>query len=429
MLLAVASAAPLCAAEYTLDDLYRIALARSEKVKLSEEDLAIAKLGKDKALSSLLPNLSAYNDYTKYTETKRSDSGSVVQPSYSDQWGLQAGQTYSLSGKEFVALSIAGDAVEKSRHDLVFVRQSYLLTLSSAFYDVLKAGSALEIANANLERLTKYRDAAQTRLKVGEATKTAVLRAEGELSGARSDQIKAENALGSAKAVLARIAGIEGQFTVKEERREEAAPTLAALQEAALSRRPELKGLEVLKKIAEKQVRYSKGAYWPDLSLEAVYNRSEQDPPNTNFNRESIYGGVSLNFPLYEGGFRKADVRQSEARLRQSELAYADEVKSVRVEVENAYLDYLTQQGTIKFLRDQLVYAQDNYNAVAKQYEFGLANSLDVLDANNLLLTSQRQLADATYNGALSLLTLKRVSGTLLEEAGTGSGQAAAGGK
>src|SRR5574340_1199249 len=97
------------------------------------------------------------------------------------------------------------------------------------------------------------------------------------------------------------------------------------------------------------------------------------------FNRESIYGGVNLNFPLYEGGARKADVRESEARQRQAELSYADAVKTVRVEVENAYLDYLTQQGVIKFLQDQLVYAEDNYNAVAKQYEFGLANSLDVI--------------------------------------------------
>ena len=42
---------------YTLDDLYSIALQRSERVKISEEDLAIARTGKDKAMSALLPKV------------------------------------------------------------------------------------------------------------------------------------------------------------------------------------------------------------------------------------------------------------------------------------------------------------------------------------------------------------------------------------
>ena len=43
------------AKEYSLDELYRIALERAERIKLSEEDLYIAKTGKDKAMSCLLP--------------------------------------------------------------------------------------------------------------------------------------------------------------------------------------------------------------------------------------------------------------------------------------------------------------------------------------------------------------------------------------
>ncbi|MBI4634155.1 MAG: TolC family protein [Deltaproteobacteria bacterium] len=409
-----------CAEEYTLDDLFRIGLASSEKIKLSEENLTIARLGKNKALSVLIPTFSAYSGYTRYTENKTSDSGSSIQPDGSSSWGLRMDQSLSLSGREFTALDIAGETIEKSRSDLLQVREDYLLSLSGAFYDMLKAQKALEIAEANLARLTKYREAAQTRLRVGEATKTALLRAEGELSGARSDRIKAVNALESARSALARIVGIDRAFSLKEERHETYVPSLERLQEAAMTRRPELRGLETLKKIADKQVRYAKGSYWPNLSLAAVYARADQDPPPSNLNRESIYGTLNLNFPFYEGGLRKAEVRESEAKQRQAELSYADAVKSIRVEVENAYLDFATQQGIITFLRDQLAYAGDNYNAVAKQYEFGLANSIDVIDANNLLLSAQRQLADATYSAELSLLKLKRASGTLLEKVAEG---------
>ena len=55
---------------------------------------------------------------------------------------------------------------------------------------MLRAKKAFEITSPNVERLTKYRDAAAIRLKVGEVTKTTLLRAEAELSGAQSEEDK-----------------------------------------------------------------------------------------------------------------------------------------------------------------------------------------------------------------------------------------------
>jgi len=74
------------AVEYSLEDLYRIGLERSEIVKISEEDLFIAERGKDKAVSFLLPKLSAYWNYTEYTEAKYFLT-SVIQPEISISWG------------------------------------------------------------------------------------------------------------------------------------------------------------------------------------------------------------------------------------------------------------------------------------------------------------------------------------------------------
>src|SRR3972149_9538171 len=106
------------------------------------------------------------------------------------------------------------------------------------------------------------------------------------------------------------------------------------------------------KKSAEQQVGIVKGAFWPSLSLGASYSRVDQNPKNTNFNRESIYGNVALNYTFSDGGERKADVMEAEARLRQADLLYRDAVKSVLLQVKNSYLDLTTQQGIIKFLQD-----------------------------------------------------------------------------
>ncbi|MGD1153537.1 MAG: TolC family protein [Syntrophales bacterium] len=404
------------AKEYSLDELYRIALERAERIKLSEEDLYVAKTGKDKALSLLLPKLSAFGNYTKYTTEKYNDMGTLLQPDRATSWGLRADESLSLSGRELTALSISKENIVKSQHDLYATREGYLLSIASAYYDVMKAKKALDITESNLERLIKYRNAAEKRLKVGEVTKTVLLRAQGELSGARSDAIKAINALELAKAVLARTVGIEGDFQLKEAPPEDMnITTESSFQEMAFSERADLKSLEVQKKMAEKQVQYAKGAFWPSLSASGVYASSDQSPATQTLVRDSTYGLLSLNFPFFEGGLRRAEVREARARERQSALVYDDFKKSIGIEVQSAYLDLVTQKGTIKYLEDQVVYARDNFNAVSKQFEFGLAQSLDVMDANTLLVTAERNLAEAVYNYQVAILKMKKATGTLLK--------------
>jgi outer membrane protein len=215
LLIAVLFASSAYAAEYSLDDLYKIALDRSERIKISEEDLYIAERGKDKATAALLPTVSAFSDYTKYNKKKFGSANSLIQPESSTSWGVRLDQSLSLSGREFTAFKISKENIEKSRYDLNVVKENYLFTVSSAYYDVLKAKKNLDIARANTERLTKYRDAASTRLKLGEVTKTDLLRAQAELSGSQSEVVRAENGLKLAKAVLARLVGLSVDYYIK----------------------------------------------------------------------------------------------------------------------------------------------------------------------------------------------------------------------
>lgn len=415
----------LAAEEYALEDLYRIALEKAERIKISEEDLFIAERGKDKALSALLPTLSAFGEYKRYSEKKESNTpvGSfITQPEKSSSWGLRLDQSLSLGGREITSLRISKSGIESGRYNLYAAKEDYLLNVSSAYFDVLKAAKAEEIAKANLERLTKHRDASNARLKAGEATKTVVLRAEAELSGARSDMLKSENSLKLAKAVLARTAGINGEYSIRETMDNsryaagiEASQSFESFKETALNERAEIKSNGLQKKIAEDQVKYAKASFMPTLSVAGVYLKMDEDPSSSFSNNKSVYGALSLNFPFFEGGLRRAEVREALSKKRQAEFAYEDLKKTINIDVENACLDVKTQAGILKSLEDQLTFAKDNYNAVSKQFEYGLANSLDVMDANTLLVTSERQLSEAKYNHQLSLLKLKRATGTLLK--------------
>ena len=404
------------AREYALRDVYREALKNSEKIKMAQDDLYIAQVGKDKALSLLLPRVTAFGTYNHFTEQKTTVSGVLIQPDESGNWGARMDESFSVSFRELNALKIAGQTITKSEYDLDATKSDFVLAVASAYYDVMKAKKSLDIAADNMERLTQYRNSVEKRVKVGELTKTSLLRAEGELSGARSDYLKATNSLKLSRAMLVRITGVEEDFSLKETVPPvEDDKSLENLRSVAFDSRADLKSYDMQTKMAEEQVKYAWGAFWPSLDLFAIYQGSDQTPPGQTLNRESILAGAALNFPFFEGGLRIAELKEAKAKQRQAKLAYDDFRKNVDIELQGAYLDLQTQKGTIKFLEDQLAFAKDNYNAVLRQFENGLAVSLDVMDANSLLISSEKNLADALYNYQFAYLMVKRSSGTLLQ--------------
>lgn len=408
--------------EYSLTDLFAIALERSEKVKISEEDVVIAEREKDKARSALLPRVSAFWDYTRYSDKKESSTAFgryYIQPEDSTMWGLRLNQSFSLGGREITSFRISRKGIEESAYDFAAVREEYLLDVSLRYFNVLKAQKAVEITKSNIERLQKYRDEAELKYKIGEVTKTLLLRAEAELSGAKSDLVKAENLLRFTRVSLARFAGISENFRIRETDphvySQLQKDDLEALRQVAFSKRPEAKSFSVQRSIAEDRVKFARGAYWPLLSIEGVYLRMDDDPPLPFFNDESVYGLLRIDFPFFEGGLRKAEVRQAEAKERQAELALSDLKKTIALEVEQAYLNLRTQEGVLQSLRDQFTFARDNFSMVEKQFQYGLASSLDVLDANTLLVTSERELFRAQYDYQFAVLQLRRATGSLLE--------------
>lgn len=401
--------------DYDLEEALRLALVNSEKIRSSAENVVVAETTREKAWAVLIPKFTAFGGQTWYSDRKTNFTGTLIQPDWGKAWGVRVDQAFSLSGREITALSISRDNIEKSRRDLDAVREEVLLQAAYACFDVLRTGKSLEIAEANLERLARYRHLAEKRLRLGEVTKTALLRAEGELSGARADRIRAENGVNLAQVVLARVLGVKGPVGVREGTGgAEEIPSAEQLLQRALIQRPELQGLEIQKAAADKQVWFARGAYLPSVALSGVYQKNDQSPETPSLNKETAYAAVSLSFPFFEGGLRLAEVREAMARSRQAALAIEDLKKTLGVEVEGARLDLVTLKGVLQFQRDQAAFARENFQAVTRQFEFGLASSLDVIDANTLLVTSEQKLAEASINYQVAWLRMKRVTGDLL---------------
>ncbi len=401
---------------YSLSDLYGIALKTSEEIRISEKSLSIAEITKEKAFSVLIPGVYAFGDYTRYTEKKSFDDA-LFQPEWAVSYGLKASQSFTLNGKELTAFRMAENNIEKNKYDLFSVKEDYLFRLASAYYDVLKSMKAVEIAQANVERLEKHRQSVSARLRLEEVAKTALYRAEAELSQSRTGLISAKNNLKLAKTVLSRIVGLPGLYEIREPGAKEhflADTDLEALKAEALANRAEIKSLQMQEKVSDNMVEISRGAYWPAVSVEGTYLKMDQDPSSPH--KDSMSLGLKLSFSLFDGGLREAGVRESLEQKEQVRLSLENLSKQIAVQIEQVYLELMTHQSILKSLADQLEFAKENYNAVTKQFQYGLADSVDVMDANTLLVTSEKQLSESGYGFQLAFLKLERAKGTFLKK-------------
>jgi outer membrane protein len=402
--------------QYTLTDLYQRALNQAEQIQQAREAVTITRQTKAKALSVLQPRVTAFGNATRYSH-KEMYMGNRITPESEVAWGVRMDQSFTLNGKELTALEIAKTDIQRSEYELDATAEAYLFEVAKAFYDVLKAQEAVAISTANVRRLETQVNSVRARLKLEEVAKTELFRTNAELSGAQRDVIVSQNLLRLSRAVLARLVDLPERYdlivppdtTIADE-----TSGLAALKDKALNHRAEMRALNLAVKLASDEVKFTRGDYWPSVGLTGMYANSDAEPSEPYEPIESLSVGLNLTFRIYDGGLRRASLEQALARKRQAEQQQHDTVRAIQVEVERAYLNLSTRKSTLTALEEQLRFALENYKAVERQFKYGLANSVDVVDANTLLTTAERQLADARLSLALSRLELERAMGIFL---------------
>ncbi len=398
---------------YSIVDLCQKALGTAEQIKLAENDLVIATEEKRRALSVLMPRATAFGSYITYKDpdTKNPDQTSR---------GVRLNQSFTLNGKELIALRITKDGIDQSQWILEAVKNNYIFEVGSTYFKILRSQRSLEIAQADVKRLEKHRNAVNERLKVGDVTKTALYRAEAELSRARTELVRSKNDLSLVRASLQNLVTIEDDFMLREGGADHFTPfvySFKELKQDALEKRAEILAARKALEIAKKTVKYQKSAYWPTLDLEGGYShaRSEFDEPISDTSTtEDTSIGASLTFTLFDGGLRDADIRQARADEQKALHTLESEKKKTLLQAKQAWLYYETSISVQSTLKDELKSARENFNAVTMQFTYGMADSVDMMDANTLLVTAQRQLSDADYGHSLAILAIMVARGDIV---------------
>ena len=413
--------APAGAGEHTvsLKEAYDLALKNHESVKIAGEVLYQLEQTRKKAVSNILPTITADGSYTKFSDEKVS-SITVIQPDNSLNYSLRLSLPLYRGGREWSALRQARYMIEAGERGSEITKEDVVSAVSYAYMGRLKLQKEIEIKEADLKRAEEWSRVASAKFRVGEVTRAAVLRADAEAAGIQADLSRVKKELHIAEDRLARLIGVQSGFDIEEPPQKDVPDgKVEELILTALNNRNDYLKTTAEVELAKEGIRYARGGFMPTLRLDGVYSGRDQDPVSSAFyNKESIYASITLTYPLYEGGLRVAEVSEAESKFREAGLKKIILAKEIELEVRDASYNIDAIKSAIEFYRTQVSFAEENYNTVFKQFTYGLAVNADVIDANSTLVTAQSSLSNSAVDLQLAIIELKKRMGLLLDDEG-----------
>ena len=407
------------AKRYTLSQVYRIALKKNEEIKITEEQYQQSGHAITKARSAILPHLSfnfLANHYDRSVIYSMPDMPEVsleVMPQNAYTMTVNFQQLLYDGGRSWNLYKGAKTNKEMTGNNLRLTRQGILLAAAAAYYIVIKAQKEVELTRQYLELAEKQLKVAQSRFRVGEVTKTAVLQAELDLLNSRRELIQKENELKIAKDRLSSLVGIEGEYQLTE-------PTSPPIPEGsleelltlALQNRLELRNNSLHQKMANMEIQNARGRFIPTVSTQASFLRQSVLFPSKEF--ASI--GINVAVPIFDGGLGIAEMREAKSMQVQARLSRDRLVKDIELDVTEAYLGLESLTEAVKTLEKQVQLAEENYQLVSRFFAVGEATSLELSQALNALDRARKNLTSMRYDRHIAILNLQKVVGIFAAE-------------
>jgi len=126
--------------------------------------------------------------------------------------------------------------------------------------------------------------------------------------------------------------------------------------------------------------------------------------------------GVQLALPIFQGGSVSSREREAAALYQRAKDDLDNARRTAVLTTRQLYLSTLNGITQVAALEQAKVSSQSALDSNKLGYEVGIRINIDVLNAQQQLYSTERDLALARYNTILNNLRLKAASGTLREE-------------
>ncbi|TGQ17344.1 MULTISPECIES: TolC family outer membrane protein [unclassified Mesorhizobium] len=367
-------------------------------VRVTDEGVAIAKSGWRPTVTG-----SSSIDYTS------THAQGATQNITTGSFGVQINQTLFDGFQTKNNVAAAESQVKASVESLRNTEENILFNAASAYMDVIRDRQVAVLTEQNLQFLTEQARAARSRFEVGEGTRTDVAQADASRATAVAQLSAARATALASAATYHQIVGDEpGKLKAASPLGKLLPGNLDSALAVASAEHPAILATQHLVDAAAFSVKSSEGALLPQVTASAGvsdnYSHSVPDFRGTNGTSTSANIGATLTIPIYSGGRTEALVRQNKESLSEARIQVDVSRDQVRQAVVSAWTQYVAARESVDANRQVIDAAQLALNGVIEERNVGQRTTLDVLNAQNAVITakinqasSERDVVVASY--------------------------------
>ncbi len=330
--------------------------------------------------------------------------------------GVALTQTLYNGGRTGNTVRQAESTVMQSRETLRLSEQNVLSAAAAAYMNVLRDTALLTLQQNNVDVLQQQLKQTEDRFQVGEVTQTDVAQAQAALAQGQAQAFTARSQLQISLSVYRQLIG-EQPRNLEPARPVDALLPKTLEEAVGLSQKqhPQIQAALHAVDVAALAVTIQEGALLPTVSVTGSA-QAARDPVSSgtaNQRSEILSAIATLSVPIYEGGVTYAAVRQAKEQLGQARLQADLQRESIRAQVVAAWGAYQNTRLVIQSYQAQVRANEIALNGVREEAKAGTRTTLDVLNAQQLLLTSRANLISAQRDQVVNSYALLAATGRL----------------
>lgn len=414
---------PLLAAPLFAADLMQVYRAAQDNDPTFAAARSVRDAGREKmpqARSGLLPSLSLSGNTTwNETEISAHDGPTLAKPNYNSN-GYQLTLSQPLfRWQNWVGYQQSEILVAQAEANFAQARQDLILRVAQAYFDVNFAIESLAAVRANKVAISQQLESAKKNFEVGTATITDTHEAQARFDLAQAQEIAAESDLEvkqhSLEAIIGREAGplavVRKDAPLTPPQPSQMTPWVAAAEKDSLSVQVQQANADIAAREVDKQ----RAGHYPTVDLVANqgYGKSFSSSSLGLFDTEFRNIGVQVNIPLFQGGLTVSREREAAANRQAAESSLEATRRGAALAARQYYLGVVNGLAQVQALKAALVSSQSALDSNKLGYEVGVRINIDVLNAENQVYVTRRDLAKATLDTLMAQLRLKATVGAL----------------
>jgi len=385
-----------------LDALIEEALRDSPDMAAAAARLRRAEAAGQVAGAALLPQVSANASATEQRQSYNYLTPKTMTPEGWQDYGratLDFSWELDFWGKNRAGLAAATSQVEASRAELAQARLVLAANIATSYAELARLFAARDTAARSVEVRGKTAALFAERFANGLETRGSVRDAEARRAGSEGDLLQIDEQIGLQRNRLAALlgAGPDRGLGIARPEIDLVRPfgLPGELPANLLGRRPDVVAARLQAEAQLRRIDQKKAEFYPNVNL-AAFIGVQSLGLNLLTKSGSTTGsiGPAISLPIFTGGRLRGELRSSVAAYDESVANYNRTVTQALQEVADAGLSQKSLAGRLAKAEEAVEAASEAHRVARNRYEGGLSSYLEVLSAEDVLLSSLRSLTD-----------------------------------